>query len=174
MIALPKRVLAFAFAFALLPLEAASAQAPAPAPASTPAPAPAAGSAEAAALEFVAALNALDPARLGRVFAENSTIFFPGPPFPVRRVEGKADAMLYFTRFFEALRARGVTRANIRPLDLDVRGDGDAAVATFHLNGGDDVGRRTLVLRRRGAVWLVVHLHASSLDEPVEAARAAS
>ena len=40
---------------------------------------------------------------------------------------------------------------------------GDAALATFHLPRDTALGRRTLVLRRTGAGWKIVHLHASLL-----------
>ncbi len=126
-----------------------------------PAP-PQAGSAEAAVGEFIAALNAMDAARLGRLFAEDATIFFPSAPFPLRRL-GKAEAVRYFARLFEALRARGARLSDIVPRELHVQLYGDAAVASFHLTGGQELGRRTLVLRRLGGRWLIVHLHSSSL-----------
>ena len=128
----------------------------------------------AAVAEFVAALNAFDRERFARAFADDATVFFPGAPFPLRRVEGKAQAIANFGRFFELLRARGARQGNVTPRGLTVQLYGDTAVATFHLAGGQDVGRRTLVLRRTGGRWLIVHLHASSLREAAPAAPAAA
>lgn len=39
----------------------------------------------------------------------------------------------------------------------------DAAVATFELQNGDSIGRRTMVLRRNHGVWSLAHVHASSV-----------
>lgn len=39
----------------------------------------------------------------------------------------------------------------------------DAAVATFELDRGDSIGRRTLVLRRNHGTWYLAHVHASSV-----------
>lgn len=154
-----KRALAPLLAFALVATPGLAQ----PAAARTAVPAqPQAGSAEAAVAEFVGALNAMDPARLGRVFAEDSTIFFPAAPFPLRRL-GKAEAMRYFARLFEALRGRGDRLSDIVPRELHVQLYGDVAIASFHLTGGQEVGRRTLVLRRLGGRWLIVHLHSSAL-----------
>jgi ketosteroid isomerase-like protein len=121
--------------------------------------------------EFVAAVNALDQARLGRLFAEDATIFFPGPPFPLRRT-AKADAMRFFGQLFQALRGRGAHGGNSAAQDLQIQPYGDVAVATFHLIVGQDVGRRTLVLRRIGAIWQIVHMHSSAMRRPAAAAPA--
>lgn len=116
----------------------------------------------AAVAEFVNALNALDAARLGRTMAEDITVFFPGPPFPAARVQGRASVQGAFAQLFAALRQRGASSAGLQPRALDVQLYGDTAVATFHLTGGQrEIGRRTLVLRRVGGRWLVVHMHAS-------------
>lgn len=124
--------------------------------------APAAGSAGAAAAEFVAAFNALDRSRFDPLFADDVTLFFPSAPFEVRRVDGKEAVLKWFGKFFDAARSRG-GKLNIQPLDLRVQDYGNVAVVTFHLAGGaDEIGRRTLVLRKHGSDWRIVHLHASS------------
>lgn len=143
-----------------LPLTAVPAAATA-APASNP------SSAQAAAGEFIAAFNALDRVRFDPLFADDATLFFPSAPFEVRRVEGKETVLKWFGKFFDAMRARS-GKLNIQPADLHVQDYGAVAVVTFHLNGGDDVGRRTLVLRKEGQAWKIVHLHASA--QPVKKA----
>ena len=111
--------------------------------------------------EYVNALNALDAERLGRSFAEDVSCFFPGPPFPAARIQGRANVQNIFGQLFAALRQRGARTANLSPVGLTVQLYGDTAIASFHLMGQQEVGRRTLVLRRLGARWLIVHLHAS-------------
>jgi ketosteroid isomerase-like protein len=153
---------------ALLPLLASLALTPAAMAAQAATPAVPAASApapdapvRAAVAEFVAALNAFDAPRLGRTFAEDATIFFPGAPFPAARMQGRATIQNAFGQLFAALRQRGARAANVAPTGLAVQLYGDTAIATFHLLGGQEVGRRTLVLRRDGMRWLIVHMHGS-------------
>ena len=115
----------------------------------------------AAVAEFINALNALDGERLGRTFTDDVTVFFPGPPFPAARISGRATVQSAFTQLFAALRQRGTSAANLSPAGLDVQLYGDIAIATFHLMGRQEVGRRTLVLRRIGGRWLIAHMHGS-------------
>lgn len=124
----------------------------------------ASGSPTAAAAEFLAAFNALDQTRFDALFAEDATLFYPSAPFPLQRVEGKAAVTGWFSKFFDAVRKRGAKNLNINPSDLHAQTYGDTAVVTFHLNGGSDgaIGRRTVVLNKRGGRWLIVHLHASA------------
>ncbi|HTU11785.1 MAG TPA: nuclear transport factor 2 family protein [Allosphingosinicella sp.] len=112
--------------------------------------------------EFVNALNAFDAERLGRTFAEDATVFFPGPPFPAVRVQGRATIQGAFGQLFAALRQRGTRSAGIRPQGLEVQLLGDTALATFLIGGQQEIGRRTLVLRRIAGRWLIVHMHGSS------------
>lgn len=119
---------------------------------------------EAAVLAFVSAFNALDRAAFDPLFAEDVTLFFPSAPFPVKRVEGKTATLLWFGRFFDSMRKRGAG-PNIQPQDLKVQDYGDVAIATFHLGGGGNVARRTVVLRRHKGRWRIAHLHASSTTE---------
>ena len=123
----------------------------------------------AAVAEFIAALNAFDRDRIARAFADDATLFFPGAPFPAARVDGKAQVAAAFGRFFEALRARGLRQGNVAPRGLQIQLYGDVAIASFHLAGGQEIGRRTLVLRRIGGRWLIVHMHGSSLREAAPA-----
>jgi ketosteroid isomerase-like protein len=163
------------FSKLLLPLLAILALAPAAlaAQAATPAVPVAGQSADApvraAVAEFIAALNAFDRDRIARAFADDATLFFPGAPFPAVRVDGKAQVAAAFGRFFEALRARGLRQGNVAPRGLQIQLYGDVAIASFHLAGGQEIGRRTLVLRRAGGRWLIVHMHGSSLRQTAPA-----
>lgn len=138
------------------PLLAAS-----PAPATKSSSTNQAMSPQAAAAEFVSAFNALDRDRFDPLFAEDVTLFFPSAPFEMRRVTGKAETLAWFGKFFDAVRKRS-GKLNIQPADLHVQDYGDMAIITFHLGNGEDIGRRTLVLRKKAGAWKIVHLHASS------------
>jgi ketosteroid isomerase-like protein len=120
---------------------------------------------EAAIQEFVSAFNALDRTRFDALFADDVTLFFPSSPFPLKRVEGKAATLEWFGRLFDSMTRRG-TSPGVKPQDLFVQDYGDVAIATFHLIGGESVGRRTIVIRRHHDQWVIAHLHASSEKEP--------
>jgi len=115
----------------------------------------------AAVAEFVNALNAFDAGRLGRTLSGDVTVFFPGPPFQAARGQGRDAVQAAFARLFAQLRQRGTRNASLQPAGLAVQLYGDTAIATFHLLGQQEVGRRTLVLRREGGRWLIAHMHAS-------------
>lgn len=119
--------------------------------------------AEQAANAFVEAFNSLDPPRFEAFFADDVTMFFPSGPFPKRRVDGKQAVTAAFARFFGMLKERGATRLNIKPIDVRVQDYGTFAVATFHLTGNGNVGRRSILLRPDRGRWRIVHFHASSL-----------
>ena len=157
----PIALCALAALAAALPLSGAFA---APEARSKATPAASASGPEAAIQAFVSAFNALDRTRFDALFAEDVTLFFPSAPFPVRRIEGKEATLLWFGRFFDSLRKRGAG-PGVEPRDLKVQQYGNVAVATFHLGGGESVGRRTVVLRRQRGRWAIAHLHASSETE---------
>lgn len=157
----PAKAVSLLFAASLVPASAIAQAATPAVPAGQAAPPAADAPVRAAVAEFVAALNALDAERLGRTMAEDVTVFFPGPPFPAARIQGRATVQSAFGQLFGALRQRGTRAASLSPNGLAVQLYGDTAIATFHLLGGQEVGRRTLVLRRLGVRWLVVHMHGS-------------
>ncbi|WP_309089340.1 nuclear transport factor 2 family protein [Phenylobacterium sp.] len=50
----------------------------------------------------------------------------------------------------------------LEPKDLLIQVEGSTAVCTFHLEGPTSLGRRTIVLVRRGTAWKILHIHASN------------
>ena len=124
----------------------------------------AAGEVKAAATEFVSAFNALDQARFDGLWAEDAAVFFPQPPFPIRRVEGKAQVLSWFKRFMDAQRSAGKS-PGVDPNDLLVQMIGPtAAIVSFHLGSEPSAAaRRTLVYRKDASGWRIVHLHGSAL-----------
>ncbi|MGX7953226.1 YybH family protein [Tsuneonella sp. HG249] len=120
---------------------------------------------EAAAHAFLNAFDSLDTVRFDAFFGEEVTMFFPGGPFPKERVEGKQEVTAAFRKLFDAAKERGTTRLGLEPQDLKVQHLGDFAIASFHLRGKGNIGRRSILFRREGAYWHIVHFHASALPQ---------
>jgi len=114
---------------------------------------------------FLIAFGNRDIATFSAYFADDATAFFPPSAFdpPSGRVHGRDR----IAKGFEALYARTGPPRNpggrIVPQDLHIQRFGDAAVVTFHLGNDSLRGRRSFVLRRTGAEWSIVHLHASTI-----------
>ena len=117
---------------------------------------------EAAAAEFLDAFRSMDQARFDRFFAPDVTMFFPDGPFPAGRIEGRDAVLAAFDNLFRLARERGRTALAIAPVGQRVQRYGEMAIVTFQLDGGDDLGRRSIVLRRTGGDWRIVHFHAST------------
>lgn len=52
---------------------------------------------------------------------------------------------------------------SVEPRDLLVQSEKSVAICTFHLKGGETLGRRTVVLSRRRTGWKIIHIHASNV-----------
>ena len=124
---------------------------------------------EAAARRFIVAFNNLDMTAFLDRFADDATIIHPpsGPPrtFP-KRVQGKQEIQRTFQVVFDLIRAGRTTPPyqDLQPRDLLIQEYDGLAVLTFHLGTDTRVSRRTLVFRRIGSDWKIVHLHASTFD----------
>lgn len=139
------------------------------APAANPAPAEAlaadSAAAHGAAVGFLAAFDSLQSERFQGYLAEDVTMFFPFQQFPAR-MEGRASVGGVFDQFMQAQRTRRAEAGRpmvqgIVPRDLRIQMAGrDAAIASFHL-GTESPSRRSIVFRRTGDGWKVVHWHAS-------------
>jgi hypothetical protein len=127
------------------------------------------------------ALSTGDAERLGGFFVEESSVFYPGAPFPVRRVDGREAIEAAWRSGLAAVptAARSGTTpgstgvdatgpaaaARIVPQNLEAQSFGDIVLVTFELGPTDGPGRarRTIVWLQRGGDWFVLHLHASAL-----------
>ena len=114
---------------------------------------------------FMEALDTADIEKFSALFAPDATAFFPLAPL-YTRLENKDQITKVFTVFFASVRKgkTGPRFMNLVPQGQRVQLYGDTAVVTFHFEGPDLIARRTLVLRREGGNWLIVHMHASGLE----------
>jgi len=128
---------------------------------------------DAAVSSFLTAFNNLDmPGFLDR-FAEDATIIHPpaAPPrtFPTR-LQGKQEIQRTFQVVFDQIRSASKRTSapyqDLQPRDLLVQQIDGFAVLSFHLGAERRIGRRTLVLRRIGSDWKIIHLHASTFELP--------
>lgn len=105
---------------------------------------------------WMAALNALDEARIVGAFADDATAFFP--VVKAERVENGAGIAGIFHQY-----VAGSKTTNIVPEDLRVQQHGDVAIVTFNVHNPSAVSRRTFVWRRDAGGWKIVHMHASNV-----------
>jgi ketosteroid isomerase-like protein len=125
---------------------------------------------EPALADFVRVFNELDWDGFAACFAEDATVIAPFPDQP-RMAVGKAAFEKAWRPVFERGRERlaGPPYLNIDPKDTEVQALGsDACLVSFHLEGlmgSPRLHRRSIVFEKRGARWLIVHLHASVASE---------
>ena len=151
-------------AVALIAVSAAATAGAQTSPSASPTPPPEVAAIAKVVDGFIEALDAADIERFAPLFAADATVFFPLAPF-ADRLENRDQITKVFTVFFESVR-RGKTGPqymNLVPQDVRIQLYGSTAVVTFHFKGPDLVSRRTLVLRKDGGAWSIVHLHASNL-----------
>ncbi|HEV3059239.1 MAG TPA: nuclear transport factor 2 family protein [Vicinamibacterales bacterium] len=113
---------------------------------------------------FLTTMSAADATRLGEMFADDATVFYPSPPFPMHRIVGRSDIEAAWREGFAGIPNRGAAPAQqIQPKRVQIQTYGDTAIVTFELESGPPrLGRRTFVLVRQRAGWKIAHLHASN------------
>src|SRR5262249_5812641 len=107
---------------------------------------------------FVTAVGNSDIDAFMACFAQDATAFFPSATNAERRT-GIAAIRAGVAPTFAQAHGRRVVHAN----DLVITMSGAMAVASFDAGEGALHARRTLVLRKDGESWSIVHLHASNL-----------
>jgi ketosteroid isomerase-like protein len=119
--------------------------------------------------DFLVAFSNRDFAVFVPYFSEDATVFFPpSAAAPLGRVQGRSEIERAFKTIFDAYPPR-TTRAPtpIAPQDLLIQDLDGHAVVTFQLGSETARQRRTLVLKRSGDEWKIVHLHGSaSVNQP--------
>lgn len=117
---------------------------------------------------FVDAFSNLKWEKFENCWADEATAFFPpSARFPYR-ADNKQEVLRIFKNVFENARKQRPAPPYIiiQPLDRKIQMAGTTAIVTFTLNDPNLFGRRTLVLKKEGDKWLIIHLHASGI--PVE------
>ena len=113
---------------------------------------------------FLTAFSNRDFERFLPFFSDAATVFFPpSAAAPTGLVRGRVEIERTFRAIFEKYPPRSpgpVT--SIRPQDLLTEELNGVAVVTFHLGSETARQRRTLVMRRFGDEWKIVHLHGSA------------
>jgi ketosteroid isomerase-like protein len=118
---------------------------------------------------FVTAFDDLDWEKFRTFFTEDATVFHPAAP-NLKRTDGREAFEQAWLGVFERIRKNSGKTAppymELQPKDVRIQYlEDDVALVTFHLDDGVVLGRRTMVWKREGLVWRIVHVHASNFSE---------
>lgn len=115
---------------------------------------------------FVEAFRDLDMERFESYFADEVTVFFPPSAMVPNRVDGKAKVMDIFRVFFQKAKKLKLHAPylTISPKKMQLVIFQNIVIATFELDDTDSIGRRTIVLQKTNGKFLIIHLHASKID----------
>ena len=119
--------------------------------------------------DFLVAFSNRDFAVFVPYFSEDATVFFPpSAAAPLGRVQGRTEIERTFKTIFDAYPPRSNRpQTPLAPQDLLIQELDGNAVVTFELGSETARQRRTLVLKRVGDDWKIVHLHGSaSANQP--------
>jgi ketosteroid isomerase-like protein len=117
---------------------------------------------------FLTAFRNLDTTNFDSYFDQSVIVFFPPSVKYPYKVSGKTDVLRTFHSFFSNIRASksGPPFLTIDPQKKDIQFEGKIAIVTFELNDPTLLGRRTIVFKKVGQRWKIIHLHASGLPYP--------
>nr|NUR38044.1 SnoaL-like domain-containing protein [Sphingomonas sp.] len=126
-------------------------------------------SAESVLLQFLRDFENCDLPRMDSAFAPDATYFDRSPAVtvesfePYRRGRGMPAGMRKLATELPKTKP-GPPYHRVQPIDLLTQSTGRTAIFTFHLEGEDSLGRRTVVLERRSNGWKIIHIHASNIQ----------
>lgn len=116
---------------------------------------------------FLTAFENLDWEPFRAAFSDSATVFHPSPDIP-RRIIGRRAIDSTFRLVFAGIRAgakSGPPYHHLTPVDLMIQPLAPGVVlATFQLENGERLARRTVVFRRETGGWRIFHLHASNMS----------
>jgi hypothetical protein len=115
---------------------------------------------------FLTAFENLDWPPFRAAFSDSATIFHPGPDM-AERVAGARAIDSTFRAVFADIRAHATSgppyhRLNATELHIQPLSPG-LVLVTFQLRNAERLGRRTILFRKEGATWRILHLHASNI-----------
>ena len=114
---------------------------------------------------FLVAFETLQWDAFRNSFADDATVFYPRA-MP-QRADGREQFEAGFRKVFEQIRGNQTKPPYMRvePRDLQVQMLGEVAIITFHLDDRPGfLNRRTIVMKKFGNEWKIVHLHASEVE----------
>jgi ketosteroid isomerase-like protein len=115
---------------------------------------------------FLTAFENLDWPAFRAAFSDSATIFQPSPEM-AERVEGPRGIDSTFQRVFADIRKNasgGPPYHRLEPANLRIQPLSEGIVlVTFQLRNAERLARRTVVFRKEGAEWRILHLHASNM-----------
>jgi len=115
---------------------------------------------------FLTAFENLDWPPFRAAFSDSATIFHPAPEM-AERVEGPRGIDSTFQRVFADIRTHssgGPPYHRLSPTDLRIQPLSPGLVlVTFQLRNAERLARRTIVFRKEGSDWRILHLHASNI-----------
>lgn len=119
---------------------------------------------------FLRAFDNLDWPAFRACFGPNPTMFHPAAP-NTRRVETKEQFDEAWKGVFERIRRTSGRETApymaLEPKDLRIEFlSSDVALVTFHIRSEAEIDRRTIIFKRYGEAWKIVHIHASNLRTP--------
>lgn len=99
-------------------------------------------------------------------FSDDATCFFPAYRMQPQRAASKEELAKTFKLLFENARKQKTEPPylTIEPKEIKIQMTGEVAIVTFHLNSASNFGRRTIVFKKQNENWLIIHMHASTLD----------
>jgi len=118
---------------------------------------------------FLYAFENLEWEPFRAAFADSATVFHPAASMP-ERATGRTAIDSTFRAVFADVRAHatsGPPFQRLMPVDLRIQPLAPGVVlVTFELRNSERLGRRTVVFRREGDAWRIVHLHGSNIATP--------
>lgn len=121
---------------------------------------------------FLTAFDNLDWPAFRACFGPNPTMFHPAVPNTQRiDTEGQFDKAWagVFDRIRKSSGRSTPPYMQLEPKDLRIEFlSEDVALVTFHILNPGEIDRRTIIFKRYGSAWRIVHVHASNLRAQAE------
>lgn len=121
---------------------------------------------------FLTAFNNLDWPAFRAAFGPNPTMFHPASP-NTRRIETEEQFDKAWAGVFERIRKSSGRSTppymQLEPQDLRIEFlSENVALVSFHILNPGEIDRRTIIFKRYGSAWKIVHIHASNLRTEAE------